>query len=109
MKKRIISIVLLVVLVCSLALTVSAECDHTYMYICNHSTFVYYNDEECEHITYKLYTCTKCHDNDDVEISRVRLDHVFGDPVYVGTLGSGVQWWYHDCINCGTRIDFYVE
>ena len=36
MKKRIVSIVLLAVLVLSLAFTVSAACDHTYIYICDY-------------------------------------------------------------------------
>jgi len=109
MKKRMISIVLLVVLVCSLALTVSAECDHTYMLIYTDHQYFYYDDVQCEYDTVEHYTCTKCHDNYTDRIPGLRYDHVFGDPVYVGTLASGLEWWYHDCINCGTRIDFYVE
>ncbi|MFA5153100.1 MAG: hypothetical protein WC554_11105 [Clostridia bacterium] len=107
MKKRIVSIVLLAVLVLSLAFTVSAACDHTYMYITDIRMYVCIDDERCECITYSRETCTKCHDNKDTEISRSDHPHSFGIPVYVTTLASGMEWWYHDCINCGARIDFY--
>ena len=106
MKKRIVSIVLLAVLVLSLAFTVSAACDHTYMYITDISMYVCIDDEICECITYSRETCTKCHDNIEVPGS-ILSDHSFAAPVYVGTLASGMEWWYHDCINCGARIDFY--
>ncbi|MDD4542421.1 MAG: hypothetical protein PHY13_01450 [Clostridia bacterium] len=108
MKKRIVSIVLLVVLLLSLAFTVSAACDHTYMYIYSEEIGPYYysDDEHCARDCINHYTCTKCHDNKDV-LSSNYYDHSFGTPVYVATLSSGEQWWYHDCINCGARIDFY--
>jgi polyferredoxin len=107
MKKRIVSTVLLVVLLLGLALTVSAACDHTYMYICDYSVYEYMSDYECEYVTYSRETCTKCHDNKDTRISGIINEHSFSAPVYVGTLASGIEWWYHDCINCGARIDFY--
>ena len=81
MKKRIVSIVLLAVLVLSLAFTVSAACDHTYMYITDIRMYVCIDDERCECITYSRETCTKCHDNKDTEISRSDHPHSFGIPV----------------------------
>lgn len=32
--------------------------------------------------------------------------HSFGPPVFVGYTSDG-EWWYHDCINCGGRVDFF--
>ena len=108
MKKRIVSIVLLVVLVLSLAFTVTAACDHTYMLIYTEiGPYQYHDDEQCVRDYIEHKTCTKCHDNKDTEISRSDHPHSFGIPVYVTTLASGMEWWYHDCINCGARIDFY--
>jgi len=109
MKKRIISIVLLVVLLCSLALTVSAECDHTYMLIYIDSSYIYYSDVNCQLATYKHYTCTQCGHNISMLYNIFEEAHAFSEAVYVGTFGSGVQWWYHDCTRCGVRIDFYIE
>jgi hypothetical protein len=107
MKKRIVSIVLLVVLVLSLAFTVTAACDHTYMLIYTEiGPYQYHDDEQCVRDYIEHKTCTKCHDNIEVPGS-ILSDHSFAAPVYVGTLASGMEWWYHDCINCGARIDFY--
>ncbi|MGI6504963.1 MAG: hypothetical protein ACOX2V_01060 [Clostridia bacterium] len=107
MKKRIVSIVLLVVLLLGIALTVSAACDHTYVYIADFSTWVYCDDASCDFITYSRETCTKCHDNKDTLISTVNQPHNLGPYYYVGTLASGETWWYRECLHCGTRFDFF--
>jgi len=108
MKKRIVSIALLVVLLLSLALTVSAECEHTYEF--DHDEkgpYYYYDDTYCARDCIEYRKCTICGEITGVPPVSLLYYHSFGDPVYVGTLSSGEEWWYHDCVNCGTRIDFY--
>ena len=108
MKKRIVSIVLLAVLVLSLAFTVTAACDHTYMLIyAEFGPYYYYDDEYCARDCVEHYICTKCYDNIDFLVDTAYYNHSFSALVYVGTLASGEQWWYGDCINCGTRIDIF--
>jgi len=108
MKKRIVSIVLLAVLALSLAFTVSAACDHTYMLIYTEiGPYQYHDDEQCVRDYIEHYICMKCHDNIDFQVDTAYYYHSFSALVYVGTLASGEQWWYGDCINCGTRIDIF--
>jgi hypothetical protein len=157
MKKRIVSIVLLVVLLLGIALTVSAECNHEwdFLYEEESSDYYYHSPSQCAHNKMEYYKCIKCpaqctvttplytaHDFDFVEQSAAYYyyddtyceriasgyeqcqkcnypkptpayrttypPHSFGPLYYMGTLPSGEQWWYHDCINCGARIDVYI-
>ena len=109
MKKRIVSIVLLAVLVLSLAFTVTAACDHTYMYIYSEEIgpYEYYNDVYCGRDRIAHYVCTKCNDIMDIPLVPALYPHSYNEIHYMGTFASGVEWWYGDCINCGARIDIF--
>ncbi|MFA7674410.1 MAG: hypothetical protein WCY62_11220 [Clostridia bacterium] len=107
MKKRIVSIVLLVVLLLGLALTVSAACDHTYWFLYSETgPYYYYDDTYCVRDYTEYKHCEKCYDltQDTVQLYS---EHSILNVYYHGTLSTGVEWWYGDCINCGTRFDFF--
>ena len=108
MKRKTISIILLVVLVLGIAFTVSAPCNHNWelLYEEDSTTYYYVDDDYCAYDHIEHYKCTLCPVRKDM-IYPQNVAHVFGPGVYVGTLPSGEQWWYHDCLNCGTRIDYY--
>ena len=109
MKKRIVSIVLLVVLLLGLALTVSAECYHPYVHLYEYTGPYYFlDDDNCARDYTEYKRCEKCNVVTAFP-EQLLSEHSFLNIYFVGTFGSGVEWWYGDCINCGTRIDIFIE
>ncbi|MBP7343178.1 MAG: hypothetical protein KA982_00405 [Clostridia bacterium] len=107
MKQKKIAVIITVLLLCSITLLVLADvCHHDFVFKSHSSLYVFYDDEYCTEYHTDYYECTICGGILEMEYDLGEKPHSFGPPVFVGYTSDG-EWWYHDCINCGGRVDFF--
>jgi|GEM_PF-5659075 hypothetical protein len=108
MKKRIISVILIIVVICSLTITAYADaCNHDFDFKYDALEYVYYDDEQCTRYHVDYYQCSICSAYLRFEYYDGIYAHSFGPYIFVGYTAGGLEWWYRDCVNCGTRIDYF--
>jgi len=109
MKKRVISIILVIVLICSLTTMVSADaCHHVLYYDTGISEYTYIDELQCKEYHSHYYLCYFC-EFQYSELDFIQdVDHLFGPMMFL-CFYQGMQWWYQDCLNCFARVDYFFE
>jgi hypothetical protein len=109
MKKRVISIILVIVLICSLSTMVSADaCHHVLYYEKEIYEYAYLDEFKCTRYISDLYLCYLCDFQCKETFDISDVDHLFGPMMFL-CFYQGMQWWYQDCLNCFARVDYFFE